>query len=39
MEKDSNEKIPYAYPVGNFIYAQVCIRSDIAYTKRVFRRF
>ena len=31
LENESMKNIPYASAVGSLIYAQVCIRPDIAY--------
>ena len=33
------QNIPYAYVAGSLMYAQVCIRSDIAFMVRMLGRY
>ena len=39
IEKESMKNIPYASAVGSLMYAQVCIRPDIAYVVEVLGRY
>ena len=39
LEKESMKNIPYASPVGSLMYAQVCIRPDIAYAIEMLGRY
>ena len=35
LERKDMERFPYASTVGSLMYAQVCMRSDIAYIVRM----
>ena len=39
LEKESMKNIPYTSVVGSLMYAQVCIRPDIAYAVGVLGRY
>lgn len=33
------KNLPYAYAIGSLMFAQFCIRPDIAYVASILRRF
>ena len=37
LEVKEMQKIPYASAVGSLMYAQVCIRPDIAFIRQIFK--
>ena len=39
LEKDAMKTIPYASVVGSLMYAQVCMRPDIAFIVNVLGRY
>ena len=39
LEMEQMKKISYAFVVGSLMYAQVCIRPNIAFVVRMLRRY
>ncbi|KAL0348496.1 UNVERIFIED_CONTAM: Retrovirus-related Pol polyprotein from transposon TNT 1-94 [Sesamum angustifolium] len=39
LEREQMKDIPYAYAIGNIMYAQVCTRPDIAFVVEMLGRY